>query len=122
MRKLTILALGLTLAAAATPAAADECGVTFYKHSDLKGMSVTFHGPAEVRDLDDLKYANGEDLDNDVRSVGTLSDTWLELYEDEDFKHPKYRLPPNTWRNVKDVESYRVACRPPMGYEGEPMK
>lgn len=118
MRKLALLALCTAIVGTATTAqAGDSCGVTFYKYKDLKGISASFFGPAAVRDMDDLRYSNGEDLDNDVKSVGTLSSTWLEIYSEEDFAKPKYQLPPNTWRNVTDVESYRVRCEPPAGYE-----
>lgn len=116
MRKIAFLALCLTFLAAGAPAQArPSCGATFYKYNDLKGISVTRHGPEEVYDTDDVHYPNGEDLDGDVYSVGTLADTWLELYGKEGFRKLRFTLPPNTWRNVYDVDSYRIICRPPHG-------
>lgn len=125
MRKLAILTVSLTFSGMSLPAmAADmdnelgadarpvsECGVTFYKKRDLHGLSLTRRGPETIRDTDDVHYADGDDLDNDVRSVGTHANTLIEIYSRERLRKLKYTLPPNTWRNVSDVESYRITCR-----------
>lgn len=125
MRTLSIFSLCLlsALGAASTAAFADksltECGVTFYEKKNLKGKSVTFNGPANVADMDKLEFPDGEDIEGDVRSIGTQPDTWMQLYEDDDFKNPKYRLPPSAWTNIKKVESFKVVCRPEMPEDAE---
>ena len=94
---------------------AERCYVTFFRYWNGRGHALTRFGPEEVRDVVDLDYRPGMDLDGRILSVATGPYTWIELYDHSRFRSSLYRIGPDQAINLKSkiVDSYRIYCQPP---------
>jgi len=94
---------------------AERCYVTFFRYWGGRGHALTRFGPEEIRDVEDLYYRPGRDLDGRILSVATGPDTWIELYDHSRFRQSLYRIGPGQAVNLKSkvVDSYRIYCQPP---------
>lgn len=93
----------------------EQCYVTFFRYWNGRGHALTRFGPEEIRDVEDLYYRPGRDLDGKILSVATGPDTWIELYDHSRFRVSLYRIGPDQAVNLKSkiVDSYRIYCQPP---------
>lgn len=77
-----------------------NCWVQFWERQDYEGGTITFNGPFDCPDMGEyeLKNPDGIDkgLDDQVDSLKTGSQTWLELYRGKDYQDSYLRVPPDS--------------------------
>ncbi len=76
--------------------AKDGCWVEVFEHTNFTRGQLRIDGPAEYRKLDDLRLSNGKSAGNEIDSLRTGPDTWLEIYKHEDFEGNLHFIGPNT--------------------------
>lgn len=102
-------------AAAPTPDPAD-CWVELYDEPTLEGDKVRLQGPLSQPELARLDYANGENLNDDVRGVKTGPTAQVTLFDKADFKGQSYRVFPGSSDSIsakgfgEEASSIKVTC------------
>jgi hypothetical protein len=102
-------------AAAPTPDPAD-CWVELYDEPTLEGDKVRLEGPLSQPELARLDYANGENLNDDVRGVKTGPTARVELYDKADFGGYVYRIYNDSSETLdksnigEEASSLRITC------------
>jgi hypothetical protein len=93
-----------------------DCWVELYDEPTLEGDNVKLAGPIEQADLAKYEYANGENLNKDVRGVKTGPLGRVELYSKANFEGQVYRVFPSSNEAIdssgfgEKAESIRVTC------------
>lgn len=78
-----------------------------WEHKNFSGRSVTFHGPCEDNKLDDNKWpGSDDDIGDDIDSLTTGPNGYLEIFEDENFEDTVVRLGPN--QSVADLDTMDI--------------
>lgn len=89
----------------------DGCYVTIYKDDNFGGKTLTLRGPAEFRNLKNLPGAD-EDWGDSIGSLRTGPNTWVTVYNDEDFNDDHYTYGPGSeirgLPNDDDIDSIRI--------------
>jgi hypothetical protein len=95
---------------------ADGCWVELYDEPTLEGDKVRLQGPLSQAKLADLEYANGENLNDDVRGVRTGPTARVTLFEKGDFGGKIHRVFPGSSDSIsaqgfgEDASSLKVTC------------
>ncbi|MFO0908652.1 MAG: hypothetical protein U0794_09870 [Isosphaeraceae bacterium] len=63
------------------PETKDGCSVSFRSHFNFKGGLIRIGGPVVMLDVRHLHFDNGERFENNVDSLATGPNTWIEVYE-----------------------------------------
>ena len=98
----------------------EGCWVTFYEHKGFTRGRITFRGPLNVPRMDVYRLDNGKRAGDEIDSLVTGPNAWLEVYEDENYTDTVRKYGPN--REVSDldqegigdnIDSFRMHDREP---------
>jgi hypothetical protein len=87
-----------------------DCWVQFWERQDYEGGTITFTGPFDCPNMGayELNNPDGIDkgLDDQVDSLKTGSQTWLELYRGKDYQDNYLKVPPDS--SYSDLDDFSL--------------
>jgi hypothetical protein len=93
-----------------------SCWVEFYDEPTLEGDKVRFEGAQAIQKLAEHDYANGDNLNDDIRGVRTGPAARVELFGDANFKGDVYRIYEGSSESIakkgfgEEASSAKVTC------------